>query len=319
MRWCAPLFGAAMLFANPTQADMFRLGFPLDCTIGETCFVEDYVDHDPTKGKQTDFNCGLNSRDGHKGTDFALLSFDEINTGVAVLAAADGVVFRTRDEMPDDRLMRGVTSQNACGNAVIMTHADGWRTQYCHLKLGSITVQPGETVEQGQVLGFVGLSGQTNHPHLHFSLYQGKVLVDPFQTGPLGQCEASDTSLWQEPIPYTKTGIMTAGFSDHIPDLKEVRDGNAFRETSAASQPLVVYMHAAYAQHGDLLTLSAQGPEGEIFEREIVLKSPQASHLRAFGRKAPAGGWPKGEYLGEALLTRKGKVIAHRFAHVTVN
>lgn len=41
--------------------------------------------------------------------------------------------------------------------------------------------------------------------------------------------------------------------------------------------------------------------------------------MQAFGRKAPRGGWPTGEYLGQATLTRDGTIIAHRFAHMTVD
>lgn len=305
-----------LLLATPALAEPPRLALPLACEIGTDCYIEDYVDNDPNPGRQRDFACSINSRDAHKGTDFALLSFDAL--GTPVLASAPGTVLRTRDAMPDDRLMRGVTDANACGNAVLIDHGEGWQTLYCHLKLGSVSVQPGQQVETGTPLGQVGLSGQTNHPHVHLSVLHDGQTIDPFRPTATGTCGEPSDTLWQSPPPYTKTGLVTAGFADHVPTLDEVRDGSARLDAGETSQPLVVYAHAGYAEHGDLLELRAEGPGGELFDHSIVLKAPQVSTMRAYGRKAPPEGWPPGEYLGEATLTRKGKIIAHRFAHVTI-
>ncbi|WP_420326510.1 M23 family metallopeptidase [Mameliella sp.] len=315
-------FAAALALISsvpPAGAEDFRLSVPLDCTLGETCFIEDYVDNDPAQGRHRDFACGINSRDGHKGTDFALLDFAAIDTGVSVLAAAPGVVKRTRDSMPDDRLMRGVTSENACGNAVLIDHGEGWQTLYCHLRLGSVSVAPGDLVQHGDPLGVVGLSGQTNHPHVHLTLLRNGKVVDPFRPGATGTCGDPGPTLWTDPPAYTKTGLVTAGFSDAVPSLQAVGDGSARRPTLRPDEAMVVYAHAGYARPGDVLTISAQSPDGrEVFRQAITLDSDQVSQMRALGRKAPASGWPAGEYLGRARLTRDGKVIAHRFAHVTV-
>ncbi|MFW2587883.1 M23 family metallopeptidase [Sagittula sp. SSi028] len=305
---------ATLLWPSPVLAQPM-LTFPVDCTMGQTCFIEDYVDHDPRPNQQRDFTCGINSRDGHKGTDIALLSFDAL--GTPVRAAAAGQVLRTRDGMVDDRTMAGVTPQNACGNAVVVDHGDGWQTVYCHLAEGSIAVAVGDRVQTGDQLGGVGLSGQTNHPHLHLGLLHNGRVVDPFAPDSAACGETGD-SLWATPLPYTDTGLITAGFSDRLPDLEAVTSGSARVAVSPTSAPLVIYAHAAHAQHGDLLTLEAHGPEGEVFHRTIILKTPQVSTMRAAGRRAPDAGWPPGDYLGEATLTRKGQVIAHRFAHTTV-
>jgi murein DD-endopeptidase MepM/ murein hydrolase activator NlpD len=121
-----PLLLLLLLFgALPARGHDLQLALPLDCEIGRDCFIEDYVDHDPAPGRQRDFACGFNARDGHRGTDFALISFAAMERGVTVRAAAAGRVLRIRDAMPDDRLMRGVTEANACGNAVLIDHGDG--------------------------------------------------------------------------------------------------------------------------------------------------------------------------------------------------
>lgn len=305
---CAPV-----VFAQPV------LDWPVDCTLGQTCFIEDYVDVDPTQGRQGDFACGINSRDGHRGTDVALLSFESIAAGVAVRAAAPGRVANIRDSMPDDRLMRGVTSQNACGNAVLLDHGEGWQTLYCHLRQGSVSVSPGQRVQSGDSLGLVGLSGQTNHPHLHLTVLKDGEIVDPFDPTPDDQCGPAEDTLWSDPPDYIKTGLITAGFASEIPTLDAVRDGTARLESGDPQQPLVVYAHMGYARNGDVLRIEAAGPDGaQIFERTILMKDPKVSVMRAYGKKAPQGGWPTGEYLGEATLLRGDQVIAHRFAHVTV-
>jgi len=305
--------------ASDTEADAVRLALPLDCELGRTCFIEDYVDNDPSKGQQRDFACGINSRDGHQGTDFALLDMDSIGEGVPVLAAAPGIVQRTRDKMPDDRLMRGVTSENACGNAVLIEHANEWQTLYCHMRLGSISVSSGDLVQRGDPLGYVGLSGQTNYPHLHLTVLRDGVVVDPFRPDATGTCGPPHKTLWIDPPTYTPTGLITAGFSDRVPALGAVTNGSARKQELAPESPMVLYAHAGHAQPSDEMTLTTESPAGtEVFKRKIVLTSDQVSQMRAFGRKAPATGWPSGDYVGRARLMRDGEVIAHRFAHVTV-
>ncbi|WP_417718405.1 M23 family metallopeptidase [Salipiger sp.] len=315
-----PLIAALCVSAAPLAAETPVLDLPIDCVPGRTCYIEDYVDHDPAPGRQRDFACGINSRDGHKGTDIALLSFDAMEAGVEVRAAAPGTVLRMRDGMVDDYTMPGVTDDNACGNAAIIDHGDGWQTLYCHMKQGSVSVTPGQEVKAGDRLGLVGLSGQTTHPHVHLTVYHDGALVDPFRPdASLDSCGDSAGTLWADPPTYYRTGLVTAGFSTSVPSLAAVGDGSARVTETAPDSPLVVYAHAGHAEPGDVLTIRARDPQGtEIFRTEETLTDPQVSQMRAFGRKAPPGGWPAGAYLGEATLTRDGTVIAHRNAHVTV-
>ncbi|MEZ5715749.1 MAG: M23 family metallopeptidase [Paracoccaceae bacterium] len=270
--------------ALPAAAEPPSLALPLDCQLGETCFVEDFVDHDPAAEKSRDFACGLNTRDGHKGTDFALLSFDSIDQGVPVRAAAPGRVKAIRDEMPDDRLMRGVTSQTACGNAVLLDHGDGWQTLYCHLRLGSVAVRPGDTVETGARLGLVGLSGQTTHPHLHLTVLQDGKTVDPFRPdAALDSCGPPDPAhtLWTDPPAYHDTLLRLAGFSDRAPGYDDLRAGTARRDTLPPDAALVVYAEAGLAQPGDSLTISAKGPDGdELFRQTRTFDAPQERTAR---------------------------------------
>jgi murein DD-endopeptidase MepM/ murein hydrolase activator NlpD len=73
------------------------------------------------------------------------------------------------------------------GNFVQLVHGGGSGTGYGHMS--RIAVSPGEQVVQGQVIGFVGSTGLSTGPHLHFEAYRGGVAVDPrtmsFSVAPL--------------------------------------------------------------------------------------------------------------------------------------
>jgi len=319
-QWLA-LWVCLISVAAPAAAEMPVLGLPIDCALGETCYIEDYVDTDPGSG-QRDYACGLKSRDDHRGTDIVLLSFDAMAAGVNVLAAAPGVVAATRDGVPDV----AVTTENRadiegreCGNAVRIDHGGGWQTLYCHLKQGSVSVKQGDNVQPGDVLGLVGLSGLTNVPHVHLGVLKDGQIVDPFNPDNRNTCgTATGNGMWKDAPDYDRAGLFTAGFSTAVPDFDAVKSGAARVRDTAPDQPLVLYGHAFYAKPGDTLSLSASGPEGEIFRNEVVLDNPQAQLFRAFGRRAPEGGWPDGAYRGYVHLTRAGRVIAVRHADITV-
>ncbi len=56
------------------------------------------------------------------------------------------------------------------GNRVILDLGDGRFAIYAHLQAGSVLVQAGEQVKQGQVIAAAGSSGTTGGPHLHFQV-----------------------------------------------------------------------------------------------------------------------------------------------------
>ena len=60
-----------------------------------------------------------------------------------------------------------------CGNYVSLKHANGEYSFYGHMILGSVTVNKGDKVKQGQVIGKGGHTGMSNCPHLHFQLMDG--------------------------------------------------------------------------------------------------------------------------------------------------
>jgi len=250
------------------------------------------------------------------------LSFEAMEAGVNVLAAAPGIVAATRDGVPDRMLTdanRADIEGRECGNAVRIDHGNGWQTLYCHLKRDSLTVQTGDAVMPGDILGEVGLSGQTNYPHVHIGVLQDGEMIDPFNPQATETCGAGGDTLWRDTPDYTRSGLFTAGFSSAVPSFEDVQSGAARMALSAPDEPLVLYGHAFYPEQGDVLTLTVFGPEGEIFDHSEVIRTSQAQNFRAYGRRAPSGGWPSGPYRGSVKMERRGAVIAIRHADIIVD
>ncbi len=300
-------------FAAPAAAEDFSLSWPVDCTLGETCFIQHYVDDDPTSGA-SDYTCGTATYDSHKGTDIRLRSRAEMAAGVQVLAAADGVVLGLRDGMEDAILTRETEAKikgKDCGNGVVIRHAGGWDTQYCHMKRGSITVAKGERVTAGTPLGEIGLSGRTQFPHLHISLRKDGAQVDPFDPDGQITCGApSQTTLWERDITYSAGGILAAGFAPLVPSFDAIKAGTADDPPARDAPAFVLWAYAFGGQSGDIMRLSITGPEGELIRHDAVLDKDQAQFFRATGKKRRAPQWPAGDYEGRASLLRGGEIIA---------
>ena len=311
---CAALFIASAL---PSGAGAFSLSLPIDCDLGATCYIQQYVDHDPGRGAR-DFTCAGLSYDGHKGTDFGLPTLQDMARGVTVRAAAPGVVRGVRDEM-EDRIYEGRDlGGRDCGNGVAIRHENGWETQYCHLKRGSVTVQPGQRVEAGAPLGLVGLSGRTQFPHLHLSVRRDGEVVDPFAPDGGAAC-GSDRGLWDEPPLYRAGGLLDLGFADRIPSYDAVKDGTANDAgLTPGAAALVGYGYAFGGRRGDVLRIEIDGPGGFTHRGTATLEKDQSLFFRASGRKRPDGGWAPGRYVLMVSLVRGGEVISTRRAEMVM-
>ncbi len=94
----------------------------------------------------------------HRGLDFGA------SWGTPIRAAADGQVTRAG-------------WAGGYGRQVRIAHGGGLATSYSHMS--SMTVEPGASVVRGQLIGYVGTSGLSTGPHLHYEVYRGGVAVDP--------------------------------------------------------------------------------------------------------------------------------------------
>ncbi len=89
--------------------------------------------------------------------------------GKPVIAPGDGIVEFTVNNIEDNSIGNINTIDN-WGNSIIIRHLNGVYTQLSHLKKNSIKVIKGDTVKQGDILGFCGNSGRSPYPHLHFQV-----------------------------------------------------------------------------------------------------------------------------------------------------
>ena len=99
-------------------------------------------------------------------------------TGVTnIIAAKSGAVVFPTDKDKND-CKQYDSKCTGYGNYVIIQHSDGNYTLYGHLDANSITVKAGDSVEQGQVIGKMGTSGNSTGPHLHFEVRLGENTPD---------------------------------------------------------------------------------------------------------------------------------------------
>ena len=97
----------------------------------------------------------------HNGVDLAGPS------GTPIVASRDGTVTTAKT---------GYNSGN--GNYVVINHGDGFSTSYLHM-LENLQVSVGQKVKAGQVIGYMGSTGMSTGPHLHFTIYYNGSTVNP--------------------------------------------------------------------------------------------------------------------------------------------
>ena len=131
----------------------------------------------------------------HRGVDYSAAA------GTPIMATAHGVVSH-----------RGPLG--SLGTAVVIEHANGFRTRYGHMSIIASGVNVGTRVEQGQVIGYVGATGLATAPHLHYELWQTGRAVDPLEIElPADDPVPSESwDLWQSEV-----GVRWA-LIDHLQD-----------------------------------------------------------------------------------------------------
>src|SRR5918995_110858 len=289
------------------------LALPIDCAPGADCWVLRYVDHDPGPGVR-DYMCGGLAGDGHKGTDIAIRDLAAMAAGVEVRAAAAGVVDALRDGMADasvDEIGRAAVGGKECGNGVRLAHGDGWTTWYCHLRRGSLMVKQGDSVEAGQPLALVGLSGDTSFPHLHFDLRRGEEVIDPFVGAEPAGCGPGTKPLWAAEVigqlAYRPIVLTSAGLATAVPDKEDVRRGwHRLRSLPVTSPALVLWVEGYWVEPGDRVTFRLRGPDGAtVVDHAIEIEKGQQRWLGFAGAPRPGAGWPGGTYGGEVVFERE--------------
>jgi len=102
----------------------------------------------------------LNRIRAHKGTDYAAAR------GTPIKAAGDGKVVHAG-------------RKGGYGNTVIIQHGQTYKTLYAHMKNFGRGVRSGSRVKQGQIIGYVGTTGLSTGPHLHYEFYVNGAVRNP--------------------------------------------------------------------------------------------------------------------------------------------
>lgn len=99
------------------------------------------------------------ARKMHKGMDFTA------KTGTPIYATGDGVVAKADN------------TASGYGNHVVIRHGYGYETLYAHLS--KYNCRPGKSVKRGDIIGYVGSTGRSEAPHLHYEVHKNGKVVNP--------------------------------------------------------------------------------------------------------------------------------------------
>lgn len=136
----------------------------------------------------------------HAGLDFAA------RHGTPIVAVTDGRVTASG-------------RMGGCGNAVRIDHGGALQTRYCHMS--RIAAHAGQAVRRGEVIGYVGSTGLSTGPHLHYEMYRGGRPVNPADVSFVTRAELAGGDL--------------ARFRQSLAVLKTVTPGAALAELAAST------------------------------------------------------------------------------------
>ena len=139
----------------------------------------------------------LGYRRMHSGMDF------RASRGTPIVAVTDGKVV-------------GSGRMGGCGNAVRLRHGGGMDTRYCHMS--RVAVRSGQSVRRGQVIGYVGSTGLSTGPHLHYEMYRSGRAVNPASVKFVTRAQLSGAELRQFRDALSRLKMVEAGAA--LIDLK---------------------------------------------------------------------------------------------------
>lgn len=138
----------------------------------------------------------------HSGLDF------KASYGTPIVAVTDGRV-------------SSAGRMGGCGNAVRLDHGGALQTRYCHMS--QIAVRSGQAVRRGQVIGYVGSTGLSTGPHLHYEMYRNGHPVNPANVSFVtrAQLTGSDLRRFRESLAVLKDVAPGAALGDLAPTAGE--------------------------------------------------------------------------------------------------
>lgn len=138
----------------------------------------------------------------HSGLDF------KASYGTPIVAVTDGRI-------------TGAGRMGGCGNAVRIDHGGALQTRYCHMS--QIAARSGQFVRRGQVIGYVGSTGLSTGPHLHYEMHRGGRPVNPANVAFVTRAQLSGSELirFRESLSVLKAVAPGAALGDLAPTASE--------------------------------------------------------------------------------------------------
>lgn len=162
----SPLKGPGWVTMETTEPTTHHFLMPVTIngvTTVDQRYAQDWFYIDPVTGNAAKGN--------------ASLARNFLGYGKELYAVADGTVVVARDGVPENEIIYHKVPfafETGTGNTVVIDIGDGKYAGYCHIVPGSITVKVGDKVKEGDVIGQMGNTGQSDVPHLHFEVVTGK-------------------------------------------------------------------------------------------------------------------------------------------------
>ncbi len=199
-----------MFSFTPQTADIpVQLIWPMPGLPYEDYGVSNYTDIDPTSGIR-DYRGGFSTYNGHDAIDSGPAGFQAMDAGVPILAAANGTVVATHDGEWDRQTDGFNQNPTPTANYIIIDHGAGWQTFYWHLRRDSLQVEVGDTVSQGDFIGYMGSSGISTGLHVHFGVTHHGMTVEPM---------IDQATYWVDPFGYNgdEVHVFSSGVTNYNP------------------------------------------------------------------------------------------------------
>ncbi|WP_373090167.1 M23 family metallopeptidase, partial [Sneathiella sp.] len=124
----------------------------------------------------------------HRGVDFGA------RRGTPIMAAGNGVIERA-------------SRYGSFGNYVLIRHNNEYETAYAHMKKFAKGIHKGSHVKQGQIIGYVGTTGRSTGPHLHYEVHKNNRQINPLSV--------------KLPAGRKLTGKMLTAFSAYADEIRQ--------------------------------------------------------------------------------------------------
>ena len=153
----------------------------------------------------------------HAGLDF------KASYGTPIVAVTDGRV-------------TSAGRMGGCGIAVRIDHGGALQTRYCHMS--SIAARGGQFVRRGQVIGYVGSTGLSTGPHLHYEMYRAGRPVNPANVAFVTRAQLSGSELqrFRQSLGVLKEVTPGAALGNLAPTVAEKAREPARREIDRIEQ-----------------------------------------------------------------------------------